>query len=148
MNNDELSAVIFRYVHRVVELVPVTTVGLLDCRLGGGESQLAIAEQTLRRSIGGEAEFVCWPQGKFSVILPGVSFEDTVAAAERARDAVAGSGYLRDCEGLCVGLCWCVAGADPQALMGGVRDALGEAEQTRATIVVAANAPIEARRAA
>jgi hypothetical protein len=82
------------------------------------------------------------------VILRGVGFEETISAAERARDAVASSGYLKDGGGLSVGLCWCVAGADPQALMGGVRDALDEAERTRTTIVVAANAPIEARRAA
>jgi hypothetical protein len=148
MNKDALSAVIFQYVHRVVELVPETAVGLLDCELGCGESQLAIAEQTLRRSIGHEAELICWPQGKFSVILAGVGFEETIAAAERARDAVAGSGYLRDCEALRIGVSWCVDGADPQALMGGVRDALEGAKQSSTTIVVAASAPINTRRTA
>jgi hypothetical protein len=146
--SEELSTLIFQYVHRVVELVPATSVGALDCWLDADEQQRAIALETLRRSIGDDAEIVRWPDGHFSAVLPGVTYADTIAAAERARDAVASSGYLHACGGLRVGLSWCIPRADPHLLLEGVRTALADARETGASIVVAADAPLETPRGA
>jgi hypothetical protein len=133
--DDELS-VIVRFMDRVAEIAPGEPMGMIECSLDCRRRDDAIALVLLRRGVGPDCEVFAFRGGKFAVLLPGASLEDTVETVERARAMIADAPE-RKAAPLVAGIAWCEPGGDRKALVAIAHDAYEQAKTHGGTLVVA-----------
>ncbi|HEY1480783.1 MAG TPA: hypothetical protein VGF46_12170 [Gaiellales bacterium] len=134
--DDELS-VIVRFMARVAEIAPGESMGMIECSLDCRRRDDAIALVLLRRGVGPDCEVFAFRGGKFAVLLPGASLEDTVETVERAQAMIADAPE-RKAAPLVAGIAWCPPGGDRKALVAVAHDAYEQARSHGGTLVIAA----------